>query len=139
VILCDGHIVGIDSCGSSFHGPITSEGLLAPLDVPFQLSLFLAVSAGGTDINTSGTADYSGSLDLPVGRDVFNLVGGVTANSADFNIVDNRFIPSSTTVPEPSTWLLLAFGLVTLGVWRRRRPTQLVGKSLNSWRMIVSK
>jgi hypothetical protein len=121
VILCNGLPVGIDACGSSFHGPITSEGLLAPLDVPFQLSLMLAVSAGGTDINTSGTADYSGSLDLPVGRDVFNLVGGVTANSADFNIVDNRFIASSAAVPEPSTWLLLMIGLATLGILGQSR------------------
>ena len=124
VILCDGHVVGIDSCGSSFHGPITSEGLLAPLDVPFQLSLFLAVSAGGTDINTSGTADYSGSLDLPVGRDVFNLVDGVTANSADFNIVDNRFIPSSVAVPEPSTWVLLGIAFAALGLLGQSRVSR---------------
>ena len=46
---------------------------------------------------------------------VFNLPAGWTANSVDGTIVNNSF------VPEPSTALLIAFGLLGLGGWRRVR------------------
>jgi PEP-CTERM motif len=121
VITCNASVAGITACGPSFGGPIISQALLVPLNAPIQLALLLEVSAGGGGINESGNANYLSSLDLPVGRDVFNLADGVNANSADFSIVDNRFTPSGTSVPEPSTWSLLGIGFVTVGILAKRR------------------
>ena len=99
VITCNATVAGITACGPSFGGPIISQALLVPLNAPIQLALLLEVSAGGGGINESGNANYLSSLDLPVGRDVFNLADGVNANSADFNIVDNRFTPRAPPFP----------------------------------------
>ena len=120
-ITCNATVAGISACGPSFGGPIISQPLLVPLNAPIQLALLLEVSAGGGGINELGNANYLSSLDLPVGRDVFNLVDGVNANSADFGIVDNRFTPSGASVPEPTTWSLLGIGFVAVGILAKRR------------------
>jgi hypothetical protein len=89
VLTCSATVVGFSACGPSFGGPVVSQDLLVPLDVPIQLALLLDVSAGGAGINESGNANYLNSLDLPVGRDVFNLVDGSTPTA--------QILGSSTT------------------------------------------
>jgi PEP-CTERM motif-containing protein len=125
VFLCDATFVGADACGATYAEDISSGSILVPLNIPIQLALLLSVSAGGTDIGTSGSADFSHSLDLPVGRDVFNLADGVEANNVDFHIVDDRFLVPGG-VPEPSTWALLLLGFAGIGAICRRDATRAV-------------
>ena len=128
VFLCDDTFVGAGACGAAYKEDVSSASVLVPLNIPIQLALFLSVSAGGTDIGTSGSADFSHSLDLPVGRDVFNLADGVQVNSSDFHIVDNRFtVPGG--VPEPSSWALLLLGFGGIGFIFRREAGRRASRS----------
>jgi PEP-CTERM motif len=54
---------------------------------------------------------------------VFTVEDGVTANAGDY-LVNNRFIdPNAPTVPEPSSFPLMIFGmgLLVAGITRRRK------------------
>ena len=55
VITCNATVAGITACGPSFGGPIISQALLVPLNVPIQLALLLEVSAGGGGIKSRET------------------------------------------------------------------------------------
>jgi hypothetical protein len=118
---------GLDtSCDSSFFGgegcavPVTYSNVTSqdaddvPLDTPVSLLFSVDVSAGSQGAATA-KALYGDSLDLPIGIDVFNLPEGVTANAPGSDIVNNRFLPPTTSVPEPSTWAMLLLGFAGLG------------------------
>jgi hypothetical protein len=128
---------GLDtSCNSSFLGgegcatPVTDSNVTSqvidgvPLDTPVSFLFSVEVSAGSSGA-ASASAVYGDSLDLPIGIDVFNLPEGVTANASGSDIVNNRFMLSTTSVPEPSTWATMFLGFAGLGfvAFRRGRKT----------------
>ena len=56
---------------------------------------------------------------------MFNLPEGVTANAPGSDIVNNRFMLATTSVPEPSTWamMLLGFAGLSFAGYRRARAS----------------
>jgi hypothetical protein len=97
---------------------ITTVPIMVQLNTPIMIDMALDVIAGGNAI-----ADYSHSADFPIGSDVFNLPAGITANSADFGIVDNRFAGTSAATPEPGSigLCLLGLGLSGRKLYRQRK------------------
>ena len=91
-----------------------------PLHTPVSFLFSVEVSAGSSGA-ASASAVYGDSLDLPHGIDVFNLPEGVTANAPGSDIVNNRFMLATTSVPEPSTWAMMLFGFAGLGFAGYRR------------------
>lgn len=88
---------------------ITTQPIQVPLNTPINLDMILDVIAGGNAI-----ADFSHSADFPTGGDVFNLPAGITANSTDLGIVDNRFAAAAAATPEPGSIGLCLLGLSLL-------------------------
>jgi hypothetical protein len=115
---------GVDS------GPIctsTPVAVLANVPVPVTISLEAGAEANaGFGSHTEvGTANAFDTFEFPIGSDVFTVDPGVTVNSPDSFVVDNRYLPpdATTTVPEPASGLLLVMGLITLGALRRQRSS----------------
>jgi hypothetical protein len=84
------------------------------------------------DGKASASADFIDPFSFPTDGPVFNFfdangnpLTGVTVNSSDGCIVNNRFLCGSgpTTVPEPSTWTMLLLGFAGLAYagWRSTR------------------
>jgi hypothetical protein len=100
---------------------LTLPDILLPVNqaISLGLNLWAETEAG----NGLTEADFLHTLSFPTVGSVFNLPGGYTVNSVDGLIHDNQFISEASSVPEPSTWLLLATGLTgLLGYgWRYRR------------------
>ena len=100
--------------------------ILVPLNVPVPLMMVLSASTAAGVAGSSATAEFSNSLDLPLGGIVFNLPAGFTANDPDLFIVNDVFLPP-TGVSEPATLALFGLGLVGLGLVGRQHvaPRQL--------------
>jgi len=92
-----------------------------PLPVQLQLVATSSLGSGVSDAAAFGAAGsyFEHTVSLAQDGPVFNLPEGYTVTSDDFGIVDNRFVLSP--VPEPSTYAMLAGGLLAIAGWRRRR------------------
>ena len=119
---CNSSFLGGEGCANpATDGKVTSQDTDGvPLDTPVTFLFSVEVSAGSSGA-ASASAVYGDSLDLPIGIDVFNLPEGVTANAPDSNIVNNRFVLPTTSVPEPSTWAMMLLGFASLGFAGYRR------------------
>ena len=110
---------------------LTSEPFNATPGKPLRITMSLAVNGNaGVAARNVGTgfsrADFDNTLSLAASGPVLNLPAGFTANSAQANIVDNRWlgVPGPiASVSEPDTWAIFTLGLAAMGVagWRRRR------------------
>jgi hypothetical protein len=113
-------------CSASFApGSFQTDPVLVPLNTPVPLMLSIFANAGNfgsAPVSNSAIADFSNSLDLPIGSDIFNLPAGFTANSTDFNIVDNRL--AGTGVPEPSTFYLVCLSILVFATVRLIRQSR---------------
>jgi hypothetical protein len=106
--------------GAEIGGHFVTGVTTVPLNSPVLLRMELDTLVFARGPGSSARAEFSNSLDLPLGGIVFNLPNGFTANDPDLFIVNNIFLPP-TAVPEPATLALSALGLVGLGFLRRRR------------------
>lgn len=118
------------------HTPIESGFVDGDVFAEFSLDTHASVDAGpspSTKGQASASADFLDPLSFPTDGPVFNFfdangnpLAGVTVDSSDGCIVNNRFLCGGSggpsTVPEPSTWTMLLLGFAGLGYagWRRR-------------------
>lgn len=95
----------------------TSGAVTVPLNIPILVKLRLEAGAhtSGYIGQARGVGEAELTAQLRTFGDVFNLPNGFSAESTDFNIVDNQ-----VQTPEPGTLLLSGIGLLALGLWRRR-------------------
>ena len=109
-------------------GPIcTRTPVAVRANVPVMVTITLGAGAGANAGFESqpevGTANAFDTFAFPIGSDVFDVEPGVTVNSPDDFVVDNRYLPpDATAVPEPTSGLLLFIGLIALGALSRQRP-----------------
>lgn len=82
---------------------------------------------GATDLNANDSFSQLNTLSFTAsaldaagnGQLEFLVAGNVTGDRTDF--IDNIQIDSTSTVPEPSTWLLMLSGIGLIGAGMRRR------------------
>ena len=91
--------------------------LQAPLSVSIAISAITGMDAGNV---SSAFVDFYNSGTFAVGRPVFNLPDGYTANAGNY-LVNNRYGAVVSPVPEPGTLALFSLGLAALGLSRRRK------------------
>jgi hypothetical protein len=131
---------GIFSAGVSdvkTHTPIRFGFAGQDVFAKFNLETSATIEAAPSfSPNVSGqastSADFLDPFSFPTDGPIFNFFDAngnplcVTVDSSDGCIVNNRFLCGGgggpTTVPEPSTWMMLLLGFVGLGSvgWRRR-------------------
>ena len=110
-------------------GPICTRTRVAvranvPVTVTIALQAGAEANAGFNSNPQIGTANAFDTFAFPIGSDVFDVDPGVTVNSPDSFVIDNRYLPpDATAVPEPASGLLLVMGLITLGALRRLRTS----------------
>jgi hypothetical protein len=110
--------------GGSFAGRLQTQTVTVPIGTPVAIFLEIEVLTSAQAQGASATSTFSNSLDLAVGRDLFDLPVGYTVNSATSLITDNQFTPQIAAVPEPDAVVLLGLGLAMMvGTLRPRRWT----------------
>jgi hypothetical protein len=119
---------GLGAPDVSYDTTLTSVSVLVPLNTPVSIGLDLAVDASAGDFNASGTSLFSDTFGFVTGGPLFNLPDGYTANSPTSFIVDNRFAPPGSAVPEPSTLVMasILFGMFGLVALQKRFKTKAV-------------
>jgi hypothetical protein len=86
-----------------------------------EFELFAEIASDAED--SIATGDASSTISLPIGGPLFDTteLGDDWVNSPSLNLVNNQWLGSPPTIPEPTTALLFAFGLVGLAAAQRRR------------------
>lgn len=122
-------------------GPTIQDGLLSgfsddgtdqtistnpfTVSVNQPVSVFMQLFTGQPYAPIPGSIDFGGTMELSNVGDVFTIVGaqGITVNSLDAGIVNNRFGEQLSTVPLPAALPLFGTGLAAMGFigWRRKR------------------
>ena len=115
-LFCDDAFNGVD-CAEILSGRVVTDTFLVPLGVPISFSMSLEVLAFSEGAGASASAEFSNSLDIPVGEDVFNLPIGFTADAPDSLIIDNRFVPE----PEPGLSAISGTAMLSMLVICRMR------------------
>lgn len=109
-------LAGLDNQVLHLNGLKTGLKTTITFDMLASCTTSDSGGSGPSSINVSAVLSPGHISDFPSGgRTVFDLPAGITANSAEMNIVNNLWQP----VPEPST--LMALGVVCLGALRSRR------------------
>lgn len=113
--------------GAAIGGTFPTPTISLPMNTPFTLSLALEVGVNAFSEGTSAFSDFLSTLTFATAGPVFNLPDGLTINSVDGGIVNNRFgssgpdpDPDPQPVPEPASLLLLGTGMLTAAGCRRR-------------------
>jgi hypothetical protein len=80
-----------------------------------------AYTLTGTDLATMFGADDNGNQGSPLGNQQVTITGLAPFTTASFSSTGNAFEFSLVSVPEPSTWAMMAIGFAGLGyaVFRR--------------------
>ena len=104
--LLSGNLVGFGPIARDFE----SDPLTLTLGSPLTGHADGNTSGGATFISLAIPFDHAGSLAAGGGLSIDVLLQGQL-------LADGRV----EIIPEPSIWMLLAFGVAALGVWQRRR------------------
>jgi hypothetical protein len=119
---------GLGAPSTIYNTTLTTLTASVPLNTPVNIFLDLAAGAAGEDFGAHGESLFLDTFGFVTGAPLFNLPDGYTANSETSFIVDNRFVPPGSAVPEPSTlvmvlMLFVMFGFVTLRNRFASKPT----------------
>jgi hypothetical protein len=118
-----GGTIGGDIRKLEFDLDLTTPAFWASLSSPFDLPFSLTVRTGASQsIVSTAFASFFDSATFAVGRPVFNLPDGYTANAGDY-LVNNRYGEVVRPVAEPGALALLCLGLAGLGLSRRRKAS----------------
>jgi hypothetical protein len=129
-------VIGGSLSGGSSNALLRSGSVSLFLNQPtfFAMDLSSSAGVGGSGMPESARSDFSNSLAVPFGMDVFVLPAGVTANSGTWLVNNRRVNLDAPAVPEPATWGMMILGFGMIGFTLRRRQKAIgshVGRSLS--------